>query len=129
MKKENSILSFILKLFFVLEGFGLGMTKMSVKFANNADLEGFNCPEFSKIFDENGLNKMKCLSMCAEKSTCFGVFYDQVNRHCVGCGDKYLTKKSAVSQIGMKYYQRPSKSDTRYYQSVSFRYVMYVICI
>ena len=107
MKKENSIL--ILKSFFVLGGIGLGMATTFVKFVNNADLEGFNCPEFSKIFDENGLNKIKCLSMCAVKSSCFGVFYDQVNRHCVGCGDKYLTNKSALSQIGMKYYQRPSK--------------------
>ncbi|XP_060592803.1 lactose-binding lectin l-2-like [Ruditapes philippinarum] len=47
---------------------------------------------------------MQCLTICADSSSCFGVFHDEAYMHCVGCNDKFLTNSSAPSLDGMKYY-------------------------
>lgn len=81
-----------------------------IKFAVKPDFDGFTCPEKATLFKEDKLSKVKCLAVCAEMSACFGVFFDQVNLHCVGCGDKFLTCESATPSLnGTKYFQRLGK--------------------
>jgi hypothetical protein len=94
---------------FVFEGFVILIASKNIKFAKNADLEGFTCPTMKQDFEENKLNKMQCLTTCADSSSCFGVFHDEANMHCVGCNDKFLTNSSAPSLDGMKYHFKQSK--------------------
>ncbi|XP_060579605.1 lactose-binding lectin l-2-like [Ruditapes philippinarum] len=79
---------------------------MFTKFTMHTDLEGFTCPAMNKDFEEEKLNVMQCLLVCADSSSCFGVFHDEADMHCVGCNDTFLTNSSAPSRDGMQYFKR-----------------------
>ena len=96
-------------------------------YIKNVNLEGFTCPTLSTHFNETSLSKIQCLSRCAESSSCYGAFHDQENLLCVGCGDRFLTSKSAPALTGMRYYQRSSESTLITYDNIKLNY--FVSCI
>ena len=82
----------------------LGNSNKKIKFIKDSDLDGYNCPDDHLFHIEGKKSMSQCLAICADSTTCFGVFRHQES--CVGCKDKYLTNLAAPLLHGTTFYRR-----------------------
>ncbi|XP_045178723.2 perlucin-like isoform X2 [Mercenaria mercenaria] len=102
---QITYLSLALYFLFIYAGFDGAFAGTNFKYIRSGDLEGHTCPADQTIFEDKG-SVAQCLSMCSEISTCFGVFRQPQNSHCLGCKDRFLTSDKAPLLNGTQYYRR-----------------------
>ena len=75
-----------------------------IKFIKDRNLDGYNCPADHQFHMEGNKSMSQCLAICADSTTCFGVFRHQES--CVGCKDKYLLNDNAPLLSGTTFFRR-----------------------
>ncbi|XP_060579245.1 uncharacterized protein LOC132736172 [Ruditapes philippinarum] len=100
---ETKRLTLILSFLFIM-GNIVRDVKTFRKFMDRGLLDEYICPIDVQLFHEEKMNKIQCLSLCADNSSCSVVLHDKVSQQCVGCSVPFFNETRQVMK-GM-YFKR-----------------------